>query len=74
VGKGSRKIGPGKINGCGMVVRITKPTQTYIQSNAEPKPKPVVVVVWRGRDARRQKWRLGGRVVDSIFIGRPSEY
>jgi hypothetical protein len=56
-----------------MGINITEPRHTYIQSNAEPEAKPVVVVVWRGAEARRQKERLEGRAVRATFIGRPPE-
>jgi hypothetical protein len=56
-----------------MRVNVTEPKQTSIPSNVEPEGKPVVVVVWRGGEAIRQKGRLGGRAVGFAFIGRPSE-
>jgi hypothetical protein len=44
-----------------------------IQSNPELEAKPVVVVVWRGGEAREQKGRWGGRAARAIFAGRPSD-
>jgi hypothetical protein len=57
-----------------MGVSIIKPRQKYVQSNAEPEAKPVVVGVWTGGGARRQKERLGRRAVGSTSIRRPSAY
>jgi hypothetical protein len=38
-----------------MRVNIIEPRQAPIPSNIEQKPKPVVVVVWKGGEALRQK-------------------
>jgi hypothetical protein len=38
-----------------MGIYITEPRQAYIRSNAAAEAKPVVAVVWRGGEARRQK-------------------
>jgi hypothetical protein len=51
-----------------MGVNVIEPRQTYIQSNAEPDAKPVVVVVSGGGEAIRQKGPSGGRVVDSHLL------
>jgi hypothetical protein len=48
---------------------ITEPRQTSIPLNVEPKAKPVVVVVSRGGEARRQKRQLGGRKAGQDFLG-----
>jgi hypothetical protein len=34
-----------------MGVNLIERRQTYIQSNADPEMRPVVVVVWRGGEA-----------------------
>jgi hypothetical protein len=44
-----------KMNGWEMRVNITEPGQTSIPSNAEPEAKPVVIVVSRGGESRKQK-------------------
>jgi hypothetical protein len=43
-----------------MRVNTTERRQASIPSNGEEEAKPVVVVVSRGGEARRQKGRLGG--------------
>jgi hypothetical protein len=52
-----------------MRVNVTEPRQTPIPSNVELEAKPVVVVVARGGEARRQNPRLGGRKVGQHFLG-----
>jgi hypothetical protein len=55
--EGSRETDGGKIHGWRMGVNITEPGQTSIPSKVEPGVKPVVVMVSRGGEARRQKGR-----------------
>jgi hypothetical protein len=56
-----------------MGITIFEPRQTYIQSNAEPEEKLLIAVVWMDGEAIRKKGRLGGRVLSSTVVGRPSE-
>jgi hypothetical protein len=70
VEEGSREADGGrKINRWGMRVTIIEPRQTSIPSNVEQEAKPVVVLVSRGGEARRQKRRLGGREVGRGLLG-----
>jgi hypothetical protein len=52
-----------------MRVNVTEPRQTSIPSNVEPEAKPVVVVVSRGGEARRQRRRVGGRKAGQDLLG-----
>jgi hypothetical protein len=67
---GSQEMDGGReMNGRDIRANVTKPRQTSILSNVEPEAKPVVVVVSRGGEARRQKRRLGGRKVVQDLLG-----
>jgi hypothetical protein len=52
-----------------MRANVTESRQTSIPSNVEREAKPVVVVVPWGREARRQKWRLGRGTAGRDFLG-----
>jgi hypothetical protein len=52
-----------------MRVNITEPRQTTIPSNVEREAKPVVAVVPRDGEARKQKGRLGGRTASRNLLG-----